>query len=82
MNILGVNVIALYDMGANMSHMSYTCYVKIKDPPSLKMVPAMSVHSATYHDLCPVGLTCCEVTIGKSQFKHSFIAKGTCYWHR
>ena len=28
---------------------------------------AMSVHLATGHDLCPVGLLFCEVTIGKSQ---------------
>ena len=34
---------------------------------------AMSVHLATGHDLCPVGLLCCEVTIGKSQFKHTCI---------
>ena len=47
--------------------------MKLKDPPSLKTVPAMSVHSATGHDLCPVELTCCEITIGKSQFKHTFI---------
>ena len=53
--------------------MSYVCHVKLKDPPSLKIGPAMSVHSATVHDLCPVQVTCCEVTIGKSQFKHTFI---------
>ena len=35
----------------------------LKDLPSLKMVSAMPVHSATGHDLCPVGLTYCEVTI-------------------
>ena len=44
--------------------MSYTCYVKQQDPPSLKMVPAMSVQSATGHDLCPMGLACCEAIIG------------------
>ena len=33
----------------------------------------MSVHSASGQDACPVGLTCFEVTIGKSQFKHTFI---------
>ena len=33
----------------------------------------MSVHSAMGHDLCPIGLACCEVTIGKSQFRHMFI---------
>ena len=68
-----------------MSCMQYACYKKLKYPPSLKMLSSMSVHSATGHDLCPVGLTCCEVTIGKSQFKHIFIMcnklqKRTCYW--
>ena len=60
-------------MGANMSCMLYACYVKLKDPPSLKMVLAMSVHSATGHDLCLAGLTSCKVTVGKLQFKHTFI---------
>ena len=62
-----------FHMDANMSCMLYTHYVKLKDPQSLKMVPALSVHSATGCDLCPVGLTC-EATIGKLQFKHTFIA--------
>ena len=34
------------------------------------MVSAMSVHSATGHDLHPIGLTCCEITIGRSQIKN------------
>ena len=25
------------------------------------------------HDICPIGLPCCEVYIGKSQFRHNFI---------
>ena len=66
--ISGVNVITLYDMGINMSCVSYACYLKLKDPLSLKIVHALSVHSATDHDLCPVGLTCSEDTIGKLQF--------------
>ena len=45
-----VNAMAVYDTGSNMSCMSYTCYMRLKDPPSLKMVPAMSVYSATGHD--------------------------------
>ena len=53
--------------------MSYACYAKLRDPLSLKTVPAMLVHSATDHDLCPVGLMCCEITISTSQFKHTFI---------
>ena len=32
------------------------------------MVSAMSVHSVPGHYLCPIGVTCCEVTIGKSHF--------------
>ena len=41
------------------------CHMAViqKDPPSLKMGSAMSVHLGTGHHLCPVGLTCCEVTI-------------------
>ena len=42
----------------------------IKDPHSLKK---MSVHSAIGDDLCPVGLTFCEVTIDKSQFRHTLV---------
>ena len=37
------------------------------------MVSTRSVHSDTCHDLCPIGVTYCEVTMGKSQFRHSFI---------
>ena len=33
----------------------------------------MSVHSVMGHDLHPIGFTCCEVTIGKSQYGHTFI---------
>ena len=45
----------------------------------------MSVHSATGYHLCPVGLTCCDVTTGKLQFNHAFIMckklkKKNCYW--
>ena len=36
-------------------------------------VPVMSVHWATGHDLCPVGLMCCEITIDNSQLKNTFI---------
>ena len=67
-----IDVIFLYDTGVNMNCIPFVCYPKLKDPPSLKTMPAMLVHSATCHDLCPVGLTC-EITIGKSQFKHTFI---------
>ena len=59
--ISGGNVIVLCDIGSNMSFMSYTCHMKLKDLPSLKMVSALSVDSATGHDICPVGLTCCKV---------------------
>ena len=70
--ISGANVITLHDAGTNISCTLYTYYVKLKYPLSLEMIPTMSVHSATGHDLCPLGLTCCEVTIGKSQFTHTF----------
>ena len=39
MKISGINDNALYDTGANMSCMSYICYVKLKDLPSLKWYP-------------------------------------------
>ena len=47
---LGIDVIALYDTSTNMSCMSYACCEKLKDLPSLKTVPSMSVHTATGHD--------------------------------
>ena len=56
-----------------MSCISYTCYVKLKDLPSLKIMSAMSVCSVMDHDSCLIGLTCGEVTIGKSQFRQAFI---------
>ena len=33
----------------------------------------MAVHSVTGFDLYPVGLMCCEIIIGKSQMKYTFI---------
>ena len=45
----------------NISCMSYACYGKLKGPSSLKTVPAMSVHSATGHVLCLIGLTCVKL---------------------
>ena len=56
-----------------------------KRSTTIKMVSAMSVHSASGHDSCPVELTCCEVTIGKSQFKTYLhhvkeTTKRTCNW--
>ena len=59
--ISGIDVISLYDMGFNMSCISYPCYTKLIDPPSLKIVPTMSVHSATGYDLCPIGIMCCKI---------------------
>ena len=47
--------------------------MKLKDLPLLKMISAMSIHSGMGHVLCPIGLTCCEGTMGKSQFRHTFI---------
>ena len=37
------------------------------------MIFSTSLHLATGYDLWPVGLTYCEVTIGKLQFKHTFL---------
>ena len=44
--------------------MSYECYMKLKDPQSLKNVHTILAHLATGHDLCPIGLMCCEIMIG------------------
>ena len=71
--IAGINIIDLYDTSTNMSFMSYACYVELKDIPSLKNVPVMSMYSATVHNLCTIALTCCEIMIGTSNFKHTFI---------
>ena len=59
--------------------------MRVKDPSLLKTLITMSVHLAVGHDLCSIGLTCCEVTIGKLQVKTYLycmykITKGTCYW--
>ena len=56
-----------------MSCMSSACYVKLKDPPLLQNVPSMSVHSATGHDLCAIGLPFCGIMLGNLQFRHTFI---------
>ena len=61
MQISGINVIALYNTDTNMSHMLQVCYVKLKEPATLKMVAVMSVHLATGHDLYHIGLPCCLV---------------------
>ena len=42
--ISGINVVALHDTGANMSCMSYACYMKWKDLPSLKIIFAITVY--------------------------------------
>ena len=40
---------------------------------NLKIIYFMPIHLATGHDLCPMGLTCCEVTVGKLHFRHTLI---------
>ena len=37
------------------------------------MISVISVQLAMGHDLCPIGLMCCDVTIHKSQFRYTFI---------
>ena len=56
-----------------MSCTSYTCYAKLKDPPFLENMHALSVHSATSHYLCPMCLVHCNVMLGNAQFMHTFI---------
>ena len=44
-----------------------------KGPAILENFTFYIITSTSGHDLCPIGLTCCEITIGKFQFQHSFI---------
>ena len=71
--ITGSKAMTLYDRGGDMSCMSYTCYIHLKDPPTLQNIPTMSVHSATGHDLWPIGLACHRIMIENLQFRHMFI---------
>ena len=61
--IAGIDVTTLYDTAAIMSCtcMLYACYTKLKDPPYMKTVPAMPVHSVTGHSVCPLGVMCYEI---------------------
>ena len=72
LKIVRVNATALCDTGANLSCMSYTCYMKLKDPPPLQNAATMYVHSATGHYICPIYLTCCGIMIGNLQFRHTY----------
>ena len=67
---MGIGDITLYDTSANMNCMSHTCCLKLKDPMSLRHASSMSVCLTVKHDLCLVGLMCCENAIGKLKFRH------------
>ena len=56
-----------------MSCMSYTCYTKLKIPSPLQNVHVLSAHSATGHDLCPMGIMHCKIVLGDTLFMHTFI---------
>ena len=58
---MGIDGTALYDTGANLSYVSYTCYINLKDPIPLKNVPAMSVHSATGYGIFTIGKCAAEL---------------------
>ena len=71
--IVGINGTALYDTGANMSCMSYTCYAKLKDPPPLMSKHALSAPSATGYVLCLMDLIHFGNMLDNTQFIHTFI---------
>ena len=78
--IAEVKATAIYNKGVNMSCMSYACYMKLRDDLLLQNVTSMSIHSATMHNLCPIGLTYCKCMIGN-------LHKSSCYlfyilWYR
>ena len=53
--LAAINTITLYDTEANITCMSYACYIEIKDPPPLQNKHALSMHSAmviTYVPWC------------------------------
>ena len=71
--IMGLKTTAPYDRSANMSYMSYACYINWNIPHPWKMYLQCLYISTLGHELCPVGLTCCRITVWNSQLKHSFI---------
>ena len=71
--IAGRNATALYDTSANVSCMSYTCYTKLQDLPSLRNIHVLSLQSATGHDLSPMGLIHSGIILSNTQFVHTFI---------
>ena len=56
-----------------MNCISYTCYAKLKEPPPLQNIHAVSVHSVIDHDLYPMDLVHCNDMIGNAQFMHTLI---------
>ena len=69
----GISVTALYYTVANMGCRSCTCFAKLKDHILCEIFNAPSVHSATGHDLCPMGLIHCGIVLAHTQFMHIFI---------
>ena len=67
-----VNIITLYDTVTCISCMSCSCYARLKDPPSFKMVSAMLVHSATITGLHkhPLQDLSCDWTHDGQMFSH------------
>ena len=64
--IAGINATNVYDTDANMGYMSYTCYTKLRDPPPLRNIHALSVLSAVGHNLCHMGLIYYGIMLGNS----------------
>ena len=71
--VAGVDATILCDMGTNISYMSYACHMKLKDPQPLHNLSALSVHSATGQNLCPIDLTHYNLMLGNTQFMSIFI---------
>ena len=64
--IAGIHATALYDAVANMICMFHTCFNQSKDPPSLRNIHVLSMHSAVGHALCPTGLIQYGVILGNT----------------
>ena len=71
----GINAKALYNIRANKRCMSYTCYNKWKGPLPPRNTHALSIHWATGHHVCPMGLIYCGVILGSTPRIPSLYAK-------
>ena len=70
--ISGINILAPFDTGTGISCMSYGCYSRLPNRPNLNAALMLSVHLATGHDLCPMGIANCKVILSHMPVIHSF----------